>query len=256
MTEHTANQPDVPGEPFLATGPTAADTKAPDIDAALAERLQKLAAARTQSGRDPVPPTARTNASRTKRRHPAKHSRTAALALSVLASGGLGMFFALGDSGVSASPVEPPGLVTPTPAATAAPAATASTATASTTTPATTTPATTAAATTAAPAIVEPVVVNGDSYSNKYGNVQVQATFAADGTLTNVTTLEVPYRDGESVDINSWAVPRLNSAALTAQSANVNTVSGATYTSNDYKQSLQSAIDIAISSGIPAATGA
>ena len=238
MTEHTPQQPDVPGEPFLSTSPTTTVPSPPDIDGALAERLQKLAAARAQTGKGTVPPTARTNVSSTKRRHPAKHSRTAALALSVLASGGLGLFFATGESGVSAFPAETPGLVTAAPAATA-------TATAATTPSSTTAPATTA-----------PATVNGDSYSNKYGNVQVQATFATDGTLTNVSALEVPYRDGESVDINSWAVPRLNSAALTAQSANVNTVSGATYTSNDYKQSLQSAIDVAVSYGIPAGAGA
>jgi uncharacterized protein with FMN-binding domain len=42
----------------------------------------------------------------------------------------------------------------------------------------------------------------------------------------------------------------LNSEALTAQSANVHTISGATYTSNGYAQSLQSAIDVARANGI------
>ena len=93
-------------------------------------------------------------------------------------------------------------------------------------------------------------MVNGASFSNRYGDVQVQATFAADGSLANVDVLQVPYRDGKSVSINNYAVPRLNSEALTAQSANVHTVSGATYTTIGYEQSLQSAIDAARANGI------
>ncbi len=256
MTEQSLQHPDVPGQPLhgVPTGPrlddaTHNDARQPDIDGALAERLAKLTAARARTAGATVPPTGRTNAPRAKRRHPAKHSRTAALALSVLASSGLGVFFAMGDSGVSASPAEPTGLVTPSAAPAAPIATTPSTSTA-------TTPATSNAPTTTAAAAAAAAVVNGDSYSNKYGNVQVQATFAADGTLTDVTTLEVPSRDGDSVNISNFAVPRLNSSALTTQSANVNTVSGATYTSNGYKKSLQSAIDLAVASGIPVATGA
>jgi uncharacterized protein with FMN-binding domain len=93
-------------------------------------------------------------------------------------------------------------------------------------------------------------VVNGASVRNRYGNVQVQATFAADGTLTNVDVVEAPSRDGRSVQINNYAVPRLNSEAVVAQSAHVDTVSGATYTSIGYAQSLQSAIDVAVANGL------
>ncbi len=46
----------------------------------------------------------------------------------------------------------------------------------------------------------------------------------------------------------------MNSEALTAQSANVDTISGATYTSNDYRKSLQSAIDAAVQAGIVSAS--
>jgi uncharacterized protein with FMN-binding domain len=88
-------------------------------------------------------------------------------------------------------------------------------------------------------------VVDGAVFHNKWGDVQVEATFAPDGTLVDVTTLQTPYRDGKSVWINDQAVPQLNSEALTAQSAAVDTVSDATYTSNDYRRSLQSAIDTA-----------
>jgi uncharacterized protein with FMN-binding domain len=59
-----------------------------------------------------------------------------------------------------------------------------------------------------------------------------------------------PDGDGKSVGINDRAVPVLDSEALTAQSARVDTVSGATYTSRGYEQSLQSAIDAARAAGI------
>ena len=49
----------------------------------------------------------------------------------------------------------------------------------------------------------------------------------------------------EAVWINDQAVPRLDSEALQVQSADIHTVSGATYTSTDYRRSLQSAIDAA-----------
>ncbi len=177
---------------------------------------------------------------RKKRRHPARHSRSAALALSFLTTSGLAYAFASTDTGASANVAAPAGIVTPTPAVTAAPSS-------APTVTVPVSPATTASPTTAAPA---PTVVNGASFGNRYGDVQVQATFAADGSLTNVDVLQVPYRDGKSVSINNYAVPRLNSEALTAQSANVHTVSGATYTSIGYEQSLQSAIDAARANGI------
>jgi uncharacterized protein with FMN-binding domain len=93
-------------------------------------------------------------------------------------------------------------------------------------------------------------VVNGEAFKNKFGPVQVQVTFAADGSLQSVETIQTPYRDGKSVYINDRAVPVLDSEALQAQSANVHTVSGATYTSHDYVKSLQSAIDVARVAGL------
>jgi uncharacterized protein with FMN-binding domain len=95
-------------------------------------------------------------------------------------------------------------------------------------------------------------VVDGAVFRNKWGPVQVEATFAADGTLTDVATLQTPDDRGRSVSINDYAVPRLNREALTVQSAAVDTVSGATYTSDGYRQSLQSAIDAARDAGVTA----
>lgn len=227
------------------------------IDRVLEARLEKLAAARNGSGRGQVPPTARTNAPAKKRRHPAKHSRAAALSLSVLASGGLTYLFAITDQGVSASPLAPAGIVTSP--ATATPAASPSQLAAApdTAQPAAATPATpetsSSGADSAAPADVAPAApttINGASFGTKWGDVQVQALFAADGTLADVTVLQVPKSDTKSVRINARAVPVLTSEALSAQSADIDTVSGATYTSAGYRNSLQSAIDIAIANGL------
>ena len=255
----------VPGEALAPPSMAPSSNEPVDVDTALADRLEKLAAAR--AGHGPVPPTARTTTPTKKRRHPAKHSRTAALSLSVLASGGLGFLFATTDPGATAAPAVPVGLV---PAATSAASATPAPATSSTasaasgasavTATASGAPASTATITAPATAAVatpaDPVTVNGESFHNKWGDVQVQATFASDGTLTAVDAVQVPFRDGKSVRINDRAVPQLNSEALSTQSASVDTVSGATYTSVGYQQSLQSAIDIAVASGVPAPVSA
>ena len=63
------------------------------------------------------------------------------------------------------------------------------------------------------------------------------------GKIADVTALQTPNDRQKSVAINNYAVPVLNSEAVTAQSATIHSVSGATYTSTSYKQSLQSAID-------------
>ena len=53
----------------------------------------------------------------------------------------------------------------------------------------------------------------------------------------------MPWNDRKDQEINSYAVPILNQEAVDAQSANIDMVSGATYTSQGYIESLQSAID-------------
>jgi uncharacterized protein with FMN-binding domain len=72
--------------------------------------------------------------------------------------------------------------------------------------------------------------------------VQVAATIA-NGKITNVTTLTSPNDKQKSISINNRATPILRSEALSVQSANIDSVSGATYTSEGYAQSLQSALD-------------
>lgn len=82
----------------------------------------------------------------------------------------------------------------------------------------------------------------GTAANTRYGPVQVQITVAA-GKLTAVDVVEYPTGNGKDQQINSRAVPTLVQETLSAQSASIDMVSGATYTSDGYLQSLQSALD-------------
>ncbi|MEV4143829.1 FMN-binding protein [Amycolatopsis sp. NPDC049691] len=84
----------------------------------------------------------------------------------------------------------------------------------------------------------------GDAADTRYGPVQVQITVSG-GKITDAQAVQYPQESGRDVRINSAAVPELNQETLQAQSAQIDTVSGATYTSEGYQQSLQSAIDAA-----------
>lgn len=74
-----------------------------------------------------------------------------------------------------------------------------------------------------------------------YGDVQVEITVSG-GRIVDVTALEAPQNDPRSSQISSVAVPYLVDQALTAQSAGIAGVSGATYTSVGFAQSLKSAL--------------
>jgi uncharacterized protein with FMN-binding domain len=84
--------------------------------------------------------------------------------------------------------------------------------------------------------------VTGTTAQTKYGPVQVRITLTG-STITGASAVQSPDETARSQDINSTAVPKLNQETLQAQSAHIDTVSGATYTSAGYKQSLQSALD-------------
>jgi uncharacterized protein with FMN-binding domain len=84
--------------------------------------------------------------------------------------------------------------------------------------------------------------VTGAAASTKYGPVQVQIT-VSDGTVTDVSVVEYPSGNGKDQQINARALPVLVQETLKAQSADVDMVSGATYTSDGYVTSLQSALD-------------
>jgi uncharacterized protein with FMN-binding domain len=126
------------------------------------------------------------------------------------------------QSGVTgASPAADPGSPTPGPeASSAAPAGTAK----------------------STPAAAGAQTVTGAVWPTIYGPVQVKVT-VADGKITAATAVEYPLDTPRDQQINSYAIPQLNAEAVAAGSARIDTVSGATYTSQGYIGSLQSALD-------------
>ncbi|RZU77233.1 uncharacterized protein with FMN-binding domain [Micromonospora kangleipakensis] len=84
----------------------------------------------------------------------------------------------------------------------------------------------------------------GSVAQTRWGPVQVRITVSG-GKITDVTALQVPDGNRRDQEINDYAVPILRQQALAAQSAQIDTVSGATVTSDGYRESLQSAIDAA-----------
>jgi len=83
--------------------------------------------------------------------------------------------------------------------------------------------------------------VTGPEVDMRFGPVQVQVTISG-GRITDVVALQLPS-GGHSGRISQRAEPVLQEEALQAQSASIDTVSGATYTSDAYEQSLQAALD-------------
>jgi uncharacterized protein with FMN-binding domain len=84
--------------------------------------------------------------------------------------------------------------------------------------------------------------VDGDTVQTRYGPVQLRVTVTG-GKITAVTAVQLPQDNPRDEEISGFAVPQLTQEVLAAQSAQVDTVSGATYTSEGYLQSLQSALD-------------
>ena len=84
--------------------------------------------------------------------------------------------------------------------------------------------------------------VDGAAVSTRYGDVQVEVRIT-DGKITDVNAIEYPNQEFRDQQINADALPQLRSQVLAAQSANIAGVSGATYTTQGYIGSLQSALD-------------
>jgi uncharacterized protein with FMN-binding domain len=82
----------------------------------------------------------------------------------------------------------------------------------------------------------------GDAVDTRYGAAQVRVTVAG-GKITAIEALQLQGVDPKSVRISSSAEPLLRQSALTKQSAKLDAVSGATFTSASYEASLQSALD-------------
>ncbi|MEU6394666.1 FMN-binding protein [Streptomyces sp. NPDC046939] len=94
----------------------------------------------------------------------------------------------------------------------------------------------------AAPDTAAGRTVTGSTVRTRYGPVQVELTL--DGSrITAARAVRVPGGDPHSQQISASAIPTLVQETVDAQSARIDTVSGATYTSEGYITSLQSALD-------------
>lgn len=85
---------------------------------------------------------------------------------------------------------------------------------------------------------------DGRQIKTRYGTMQVRATIAG-GRITDIVPLQLTDVGSLSGEIDQQAVPILRSEVLSSQSTNVDTVGGATYTSQGYLSSLQAALDAA-----------
>jgi uncharacterized protein with FMN-binding domain len=82
----------------------------------------------------------------------------------------------------------------------------------------------------------------GASEQTRFGNVQVKVTISG-GKITEVTALHLTDQEQRSVQISNYAAPILRQEVLASQSASVSNVNGATYTTDGYLASVQSALD-------------
>jgi uncharacterized protein with FMN-binding domain len=98
------------------------------------------------------------------------------------------------------------------------------------------------------PTATRTVTVNGDLVDTDYGPVRVQLTMQG-GRIIRAQAVDQPQGGGQTQAINSYAIPVLDKEAVAAQSSKIDTVSGATFTSGGYRQSLQSALDAAHQAG-------
>jgi hypothetical protein len=84
--------------------------------------------------------------------------------------------------------------------------------------------------------------VTGNVANTIYGPVQIQLV-VKDNKIVKVSVLQQPRNTINDIQIGQFAFPRLIGETLTAQNAKIDSVSGATYTSGGYIESLQSAVD-------------
>jgi uncharacterized protein with FMN-binding domain len=158
------------------------------------------------------------------------HTRSASLAL-----GSAPGVSATGGSSPSNTASAPPSASTTTPSRQTVPATTPSSTTPSSTTPPTTTPPTTTAPTTTRSA-------TGQTVDYTYGSLSVSVTVSGSRvTKVGIASLD-DGGDFRSQSIDQQSIPILEQQALQAQSANIQGVSGASYTSAGFENSLQSAL--------------
>ena len=85
---------------------------------------------------------------------------------------------------------------------------------------------------------------DGSVEQTRWGPVQVRIT-VANGKITDVEAITYPDGNQRDVEINNRALPILHDEVLAAQSADIDTVSGATVTTDGYRDSLQAALNAA-----------
>jgi uncharacterized protein with FMN-binding domain len=107
--------------------------------------------------------------------------------------------------------------------------------------PSTTAPSTTAPSATGAPSSTATRTYTGQEIQYIYGDIVVAATLQ-NGKIVNTSVPQNNATDGRSQMINSYAVPILEQEAVAAQGVHINVVSGATFTSDAFAQSLQTAL--------------
>ena len=193
-----------------------------------------------------------------RRRHPARGARAVALIASLTATGGVATGLAASEgafsdddpeleSAQSSVGITPSGIQPPA----SAPATVADELTASTSSVATTSPTTEPQVAVTDPAAeTEPVVASsgytdgvylGTAEYTEWGDVQVEVTIGG-GDVVEVAAVQMPS-DRKSTRINNRAAPLLEAQAIEIQAADLDIVSGATYTSRTYADSLQAALD-------------
>lgn len=99
-----------------------------------------------------------------------------------------------------------------------------------------------------APVPAAPTVADGTYdgavINTRYGTVQVQAVMSG-GQIADVIAVKLTDVDGRSVAISRQVAPMVHDEVLAAQSAHVSNITGGTYTTQGYLQSLQAALDAA-----------
>jgi uncharacterized protein with FMN-binding domain len=213
-------------------------------EAKLAAAAERAAAARAAKQGGAAVKTAPNPGRKAK---PARASKVASVAISAATTLTLAGLFARQDNGTTDSVILTSGTdplaATGNTASTVAAASTTTLAGATASSVAETT-VTTATTVAAAPNTIADGTYAGVADQNRWGVVQVQAVFSG-GQLSDVQILSYPDRDRRSIRINQYALPILIGDSVQSGSANINGVSGATYTSRSYVTSLQSAIDAA-----------
>lgn len=108
---------------------------------------------------------------------------------------------------------------------------------------------------TATDATIETLAVTGDAVATRWGDVQLEVTLEG-GDIVEVVALQLPDSDRHTIAISEEVEPTLRAEAIASDSAiGLSVISGATYTSEAYAASLQSALDqadVAVA-GAPAA---